>query len=55
MTDKIPGSDNIGVCILCDKEIMYSDNVVVGKQSGEITHSTCYTTWLKEKIRGRDT
>jgi len=56
MTDKIPGSeDKVGICILCDKDIEYTDNAVVGKQSGEKVHATCYTTWLREKMRGKDT
>lgn len=48
-------SEKIGICVLCDKDIVITDNAVVGKQSGDMTHATCYTTWLKEKIRGKDT
>ena len=27
---------------------------VVGKQSGDMIHMSCYRTWLIEKMRGKD-
>ncbi len=45
----------MSICILCDKEIKYEDNKIIGKQSGDEIHADCYKTWLIESIRGNNT
>ena len=52
--------DQIVICHLCDKQLLKTDDAVVGKQSGDMIHMSCYRTWLKtygsiiEKMRGKD-
>ncbi len=42
------------ICHLCDKPLLKTDDAVVGKQSGDMIHMSCYRTWLHEKMRGQD-
>jgi len=44
----------IVICHLCDKQILLSDNVSCGMQTGTAIHMDCHITWLSEKIKGRD-
>jgi hypothetical protein len=44
----------IVICHLCDKQLLKTDDAVVGKQSGDMIHMSCYRTWLIEKMRGKD-
>ena len=45
----------IVICHLCDKQVVYPDDVIIGKQSGTVLHMSCYHTCLKEKTRGNET
>ena len=44
----------IVICHLCDKQLLKTDDAVVGKQRGDMIHMSCYRTWLIEKMRGKD-
>jgi len=52
--DKFLNNETV-MCHLCDKPILKTDNASVGLQSGTMIHMDCHLTWLKEKIKGKNT